>query len=509
MPRNYNAAAAADDILPFSGWAIPDMSILDAGRREPPALPQAIFGSAWGEFVKLAQDKGAPVDYVALGFFGVAASIIGGKRWVRPYATGTWREPAILWLGIVGDPSFNKSPALDPMVSILRKIEAEGAEAQKERLAEFEADTERAKAERQTWQSQVKEAASAGHPTPPLPQAARDPDPPRRRRPFIQDATPESVAEILGGNPQGTLLIRDELDGWLTSFDRYNPGGRSFWKESFGGRSFTIDRKSKPEPLTVHFNGVSIIGNIQPQNLAQTLLSGAQVDDGLAARFLWVWPSRPSFSRPNSSANLAGLEAALRRLDGLEWGTGEFGDQVPVTLPLDPAAADAFEAFELANRDHEDDSSGMLKSFIGKLRGIALRLSLIVELSEWAVSNEGSEPRSIRRETVEVVADFLESYAMPMAARVYGDAALPVVERNAAMIARYLLKHQPKTLNARELRRKAGLPGLREADAVREAMDALVEAAWLRPSPSRNSDSPGRRRADFLVNPQIHGAANV
>jgi uncharacterized protein DUF3987 len=500
---------ALDQAEQFTGgWAVHDPSIIDAGRREPPALPRAIFGSAWDEFVKLAQDKGAPVDYVALGFFGVAASMIGGKRWVRPYATGTWRDPAILWFGIVGDPSFNKSPALDPMVSILRKIEAEGAEAQKERLAEFEADTERAKAERQTWQSQVKEAASAGHPTPPLPQAARDPDPPRRRRPFIQDATPESVAEILCGNPQGTLLIRDELDGWLTSFDRYNPGGRSFWKESFGGRSFTIDRKSKPEPLTVPFNGVSIIGNIQPQNLAQTLLSGAQVDDGLAARFLWVWPSRPAFARPQCSANLLGLEAALRRLDDLAWGIGETGERAPVTLPLDPSAADAFEAFQLANRDHEDDSSGMLKSFIGKLPGIALRLALVAELSEWAFCG-GEEPRSICKETVEAVADFLETYAMPMAARVYGDAGLPVVERNAATIARYLLKYRPKTLNARELRREAGLPGLREAGAVREAIDALVEAAWLRPSPSRNSESPGRQRADFLVNPAIHGAANV
>lgn len=489
-------------------WSAPDLSVIDAGRRAPPALPSAIFGSAWDEFVKLAQDKGAPVDYVALGFFTVAASIIGGKRRVQPYGTGTWREPPILWLGLVGDPSFNKSPALDPLVNVLRKIEREHADAHREKLAEHTADVERVKVERQNWEKRVKDAASEGLATPPLPLDAREPDQPRRRRLFVQDATPESMGEVLAGNPQGTLLIRDELDGWLSSFDRYNPGGRSFWIEAYGGRQFTIDRKANPEPLTLEFNGVSVIGGIQPQKLAESLLSAAKADDGMSARFLWIWPSRPPFGRPQCSANLIGLEACLRRLDDLAWGIGEAGDRVPVTLPLDPPAADAFDAFLQANRDHEDDSSGMLKSFVGKLPGMALRLTLVAQYSEWAFCG-GEEPRSISKATVEAVADFLESYAMPMAARVYGDAALPVVERNAATVARYLMKHKLKTLNARDLRRSAGLPGLRDADAVRGALEALIEASWLRPSPSRRSDTPGRQRADYHVNPAIHGAAHV
>ena len=49
-----------------------------AGRRAPPILPRAIFGTVVDELAKLAQDKGAPLDYVALGFLTVAASIIVG-----------------------------------------------------------------------------------------------------------------------------------------------------------------------------------------------------------------------------------------------------------------------------------------------------------------------------------------------------------------------------------------------------------------------------------------------
>jgi hypothetical protein len=131
---------------------------------------------------RLARDKGAPADYVACGFLTVVASLIGGKRRVQPYGVGSWREPPILWLGLVGDPSFNKSPALDPLVTILRKIEREYAEAHRSRLADHTADVERVKIERQAWEKRVKEAAAEGLGTPPLPEDARDIEAPRRRR---------------------------------------------------------------------------------------------------------------------------------------------------------------------------------------------------------------------------------------------------------------------------------------------------------------------------------------
>lgn len=485
--------------------AAPDLTIIDGGRRSPPVLPSTMFGPVWPECVKLAQDKGAPVDYVALSYLSVCASIIGGRRKVRPYPAGTWSEPAILWLGLVGDPSSNKSPALDPLLTVLRRVETECAESHKDRLRGWEADCERARVEKTNWQTNVKEAAKDGLATPPLPTDAIEPEQPRRRRLYVQDATPESMGDVLAGNLQGTLLLRDELDGWLSSFDRYNPGGKSYWLEAYRGQSYTIDRKSCPEPLTVPFNGVSIIGGIQPQKLAESLLGKA--DDGLPARFLWCWPERAAFSRPRSSADVEAIEAALRRLEGLSWGIDPDGREVAVTLPLDPDAEDLFECLQLAHREHGDEANGLLKSFIGKLDGIALRLALVSELARWAYAG-GDEPRSVSRASVEAVGDFLETYAIPMAARVYGDAALPPVDRNAATLARYIRRKKLKRINARDIRRDARLPGLRDAESVREAIEALVDADWLQPAPSRDSSNPGRQKADYRVNPAVFGGVN-
>lgn len=503
MPHDFATAAKADNdtvfpLRPKSGWGAPDLSIMDGGRRSPPQLPPAMFGSIWPECEKLARDKGAPADYVALSYIAVAASIIGGKRRARPYPGSTWGEPAIIWLGLVGDPSSNKSPAQDPFIRILKTLEKGHGPAHLDRLNGWQGDCERAKAERAAWAEQVKAATKDNLTTPPLPPTANEPDAPRPRRLLVQDATPESMADVLSGNPQGTLLLRDELDGWLSSFDRYAPGGRSFWLEAYRGGSYTVDRKSASKPLTIDFNGVSIVGGIQPQKLAESLLG--KVDDGLPARFLWCWPDRPPLCRPTSTADLASIEDALARLEAMRWGVAEDCSDCPVTLDLEADAADVFECLQQAHRAHGDEAGGLLKSFVGKLDGMALRLALVCQLARWAYEG-GEEPRTITKDTIEAVGDFLESYAIPMAARVYGDAALPPVDRNAASLARYIRRHKLKLINARDVRRVYRLPGMREADTVHEAIDALVEANWLRAEATRKGDTPGRHRADYTVNP--------
>jgi putative DNA primase/helicase len=424
--------------------------------------------------------------------------LIGSKRRAVPYQGSSWEEPSILWLGLVGDPSHNKSPALDPMQNILRKLEDEETDEHAAQLNIWRADCERAKVESAQWQEAVKAAAKDGISTPPLPANACEPAAPRRRRFVVQDATPESLGGILVGNPEGTLMMRDELAGWLETFDRYNTGGRAYWLEAYGGRPYTIDRKQSPDPMRIPYNGVNVIGGIQPGKLADTLLS--VTDDGLSARILFVWPDRRPWSRPTSTADLSGFEAAARRLEGLSWEAGE--GRLPVRVLLSADAADVFDRCQRFYRDQELEACGLLKSFTGKLSGLTLRLALAVEFGRWAYEG-GSEPSSISAQTMEAVGDFVAGYVLPMAERVYGDAALPIVERNAATLAKHIKRKRLRTINARDLMREERLPGLREAATVDPALEALIEAGWLKLTPSRSGDSVGRAKRDYAVNPAI------
>ena len=139
--------------------------------------------------------------------------------------------------------------------------------------------------------------------------------------------------------------------------------------------------------------------------------------------------------------------------------------------------------------------------------GTVLRLALVGELAGWAYTG-GSEPVEVSADSLVAAAAWVDDYAKPMAERVYGDAALPDLERNAATLARYIRKARLWQINKRDLKRtphKSKLPNLRDKDAMDGAVQHLVDAAWLMECPSREGGTIGRHREDYLVNPAIHG----
>lgn len=490
-----------------SDWPAPDRSILSAGRTTPPVMPVDVFGNLWQLVVDLAAGAGAPVDYVGASVLAVAASLVGAKRRVQPYATTpNWQEPCVLWVAPVGDPSSNKSPAIDAATGPLRGMENELAERHKTRLVSWLTEVERAKAKKVEWQAQVKTTTKDGIATPVMPAMAQEPEEPQRPRLLVQDATPEAMGDILAGNANGALHLRDELAAWLLSFERYSPGGREFRLEAYGGRPHVIDRKSAKGPLSIPFNGVTVLGGIQPEKLRECLLKTA--DDGLVPRFLWVWPDPIKYQRPRHVADLSQLEVVYRRLLELTADHDETGKVEPRVLLLADDAADVFEAWTRDNDEAVREAHSLYKGFIGKLRGMVLRLALVVELLAWAAKG-GREPDTISYQTLTAVLGFVDDYAKPSALRVFGDAALPEAERNAAALARYILKTNAQRINARDVQRCTSLPTLKVAADVDAATDALIEAGWLRSSPSRQGEGVGKQRKDYSVNPAVHGGANV
>ena len=121
------------------------MSVLTRGRTQPVPMSQALSGDLWLLVADLAEGTGSPVDYVGCSLLAVAASLIGSKRRVQPFESAPlWRDPPVLWVALVGDPSSNKSPAVDAVVAPLRAIELDYAETHKLELTAHQAVAERA-----------------------------------------------------------------------------------------------------------------------------------------------------------------------------------------------------------------------------------------------------------------------------------------------------------------------------------------------------------------------------
>jgi hypothetical protein len=481
-------------------WPVPDMTLIDNGRRPAVPMPADLFGPAWSIIQQVADGTSTAPDYAAIAYLSCAASLIGGKRRISPYGTD-WSEPSILWCAALGDPSSRKSAPLDMMTKPLWKIQ-EGASVDHENARrEWQAESERAKAERAKWAEEVKKVAGTSEQAPPLPTLAVEPAEPHERRPIISDVTPEAAAAVLVGNPQGVLCYNDELAGWLESFDKYTSGGRPFWLSSFGGRQHSVTRKGSGS-IHVKFCGISVLGSIQPDKIVD-LLGGA--NDGLVPRILWAWPERMPPKRPTGRVDMSALDAAYQRLEMLQWGSDAEGNSAPVVLPLAGRAADIFHMWEVENAASDGDGGSLYEAFVGKLSGAALRLALVSELTAWAF-NRGEEPREVSERSIAAAITFAEDYLKPMAGRVYGDAAVPDGERNAALLARYIRRHGFSSINLREMRRtphKSHLKPLQPKQALEDAMDLLENAGWARADFHRDGDNPGQPRKDYRINPKV------
>jgi putative DNA primase/helicase len=88
-----------------------------------------------------------------------------------------------------------------------------------------------------------------------------------------------------------------------------------------------------------------------------------------------------------------------------------------------------------------------------------------------------------------------------MAARVYGDAGIPVNEKNARTLAEWIVRTKPESINVSKVRDGAHLVGLRETQDVKNACQYLVEAFWLL-EPSK-SGKAGRPAGTYPVNPKL------
>lgn len=173
-----------------------------------------------------------------------------------------------------------------------------------------------------------------------------------------------------------------------------------------------------------------------------------------------------------------------------------------------PLAADALallEDFARTIQDRQATAGGLMRSALGKARGLALRLSLVLEMLWWS-SQQGMtpSPTQISARAFAAAALLLDAYFLPMAERVYGDAAASPRDRNAATLARWLLRERPYEVNVRSLRRETPLPGLSQSEAIYEAAHALIEADWLAKPP------PGvghRGRSAYPINPRVFEAA--
>ncbi len=326
---------------------------------------------------------GCDPAFVGLPLLAALAGAIGTST--RIELKPDWQEPAVVWTAIIGDSGTHKSPALkaatyftDEQDSRELRVFREKEEDYKKLEKEYELDLKK-------WQRKP----SGPPPTePPVPVC---------RRFLISDVTVEALADRLADNPRGTLISRDELAGWLESFNQYK-GGRgadvAAWLSIYNASSLRVDRRGGDrKTIFVPLAAVSITGGIQPPVLARSL-GVSHFENGLAARLLVAMPpKRPrrwTDRRIPPDANDA-MQRVFTRLWSLQAKadpTDPDGEPRPVDLPLTQDAKQTWIEFYNRHGAEITAMTGDLAAAWSKLEGYAARLALVCHLVNWAAGND-------------------------------------------------------------------------------------------------------------------------
>jgi len=485
---------------PSSTWSDPDMTLINPVRPTPPVMSDddfdAVFGP-WADWLRNAAEvKGVPVDYVALTLLTTASACIGNSRWVSPWEG--WKEPPVLWAMLIGEPSAGKSPALDAVLDPVKVIECEMADAYKAARQKWDDADEIASIVLSQWKTDAKKAVADNESAPTKPEDADAGRPPVRERIRISDATVEKVAELLSTSWRGLLMCRDELSGWLGGMDRYNGGGdRPFWLEAYGGRSYTVDRKSSSEPVIVDHLSVSVLGGTQPDKLDSLLVKTD--DDGLLARFLIVYPTTVPLSRPTVRLDEVRLVEGLKRLRALQPARDEAGHQSPILTHFSDPAADVLQDFRQQCRDWEVDAEGIFKGHIGKLPGLAVRVACVLAHLDFAATANGEVPLEINKGHIGRACHLVGEHYRLHAFRAYCVSAAPQEVRNARRLAGVIQQDQPQRITVRDIQRRR-LSGLQTTRGIRTALGILEQADWL---VKRRENTGGRPREFYVANPKL------
>jgi hypothetical protein len=506
------AAKPAPSAPPTGHLEPPDLTVLKLNRRPPPVCPTDVFGSRWSGWIKVAAEAAcSPTDYIVGPLLAVASALIGNARWAQ--GTKNWVEPPVLDIASVGDSGDAKSPGADILFRfVVPEIERRMIRDFPDQLAAWKVEKQIAETKEAIWQGEVTKALKKKELPPPRPTDIDIGPQPQLPRLVQNDITIEKVAYLLAtAAPKGLLIHRDELAGFLMGMTAYNEAGRQFWLESFGGRKYKVERVKLPEPIIVPHLSCSIFGTIQPERLSKWL--SKDPDDGFCARFLWLWPDPIPFELPTTACDMTFAIEALDLLRGLEM-FALAGELSPIMVPLAEAAQPALRRFGRRIQNAQKMTSGLLRSAYGKARGLALRIALILEYMWWVAGGSGltlGSPTVISEAAFEAACKFVEEYVLPMAARVYGDAAADVPQRNAALLAQWIaghpVKERPTEVHVRTMQRETRLPGLHSADDIHSACRELVDARWL-VEPTRTG-SKGRPRAAYGINPALWEALDA
>jgi hypothetical protein len=485
---------------PLPQW--PDPKPLPSGLLAVKPFNVALLPGTIGPWVEDISDRmQCPPDFVGIPAMTALGSVLGNRIGIRPQRRTDWLEVPNFWACVVGRPGLLKSPAMAEATKPLRRMEADAREANAKDRKRYEAELALFKCKQDGAKAAAKKLAEKGL-EPDLPELD-EPEEPKARRYIVTDTSYEALGEILTANPNGVMVLRDELISLLQSLDREEyVAARGFFLTGWNGTTaYTFDRIIRGH-THVEAACISLLGSTQPAKIAQYTRRAVrgQNDDGLIQRFgMMVWPDHSGEWRntdryPDTTARQAAWATFtyFNELTPEKAGTqrDEF-EPIPF-LRFDEEAQQLFDEWreDLEKRLRSGQLHPALESHFAKYRKLVPALALVSSLAD-GLTGRVDAPALNR---ALAFAEYLESHAH----RLYGASLEAEATAAKALLARIRNGELNDGFTCREVCRHHW-SNLSDPEQVQAGLDLLVDYHWLAEDSIR---TPGRPKVTYLINPK-------
>jgi hypothetical protein len=465
-----------------SGWGLSPPTLVFRRRASasspgptlpPPAdFPTEALPEVLAEFVKqTAHAIGCPTPFVAMPVIGAAVASIGNTHRARLKAD--WEEVLVAWLALLGESGDLKSPARKAALKFLLREEARLHRENRDAQRDYEW-------ERDLYRKARADALRGGG------QAPAEPRPPTKVRAVVDDVTIEKLITVLGDNPRGLLLHRDELSGWVGGMTRYSgkddsTGDMGRWLSIHDADQVVYDRKTGDhQTVVVPSAAVSVVGGIQP-GVWRKVMTAVHYDSGLVARLLLGYVEADPkgwIDREPPAKCVQDYEGLLTDLRKLPLRVDQDGVPRPTAVQLGEEAHKAWVAFVDGWAERMAASEGVQRSMLSKLKGGCARLALMHHVVGCVGAGQDTAAR-IGKESVEA-AVVLANWFANQAERVYCvfgmDEASRLRDRLCDFVRRRGGSITPRNLHKSN---RSRYPNAAVAEAALDALAKDGRGAWL------------------------------
>ena len=341
---------------------------------------------------------GCSSSYLALPLLSALAAAIGGTRQLR--LKSDWKVPAIIWTAIVGESGTAKTPAFNRVMKYVVERQRKSFAQYEKEMTKYNVALARYEKDRARWNRDKTDTKN-----PPI-----KPNAPKAMRNLVEDTTVEALIPLLMDNPRGVLLARDELNGWIGSFDRYATGSgssdESKWLSMHSGGPIFVDRKTGDQ-TTLHVPRacVSITGGIQP-GILQRALGNKHIESGLAARILYANPPRKQkdWTEAEIAPELdAQMSYVFNCLYDMKPEVDQNGIPCPSVLDITPDAKSLYKVYSKVHGEEQRNQSGALSAAWSKLEEYTARFALVIHCVRVAAGDpEVETPEQVDAKSMEV-----------------------------------------------------------------------------------------------------------